>query len=468
MASHSATKTLNAIVHNNSWTTRPGFVFLAAEVFNPDTGIVLPIITGERNRHDRLETHFGLYSAQLVALSSEIDVLPEGATLEEAVRALWQRVVDLETLIRHFFLLDAEVALDVFWIDDFTRVEVSDLGRTTGWSRFGQTDWQRVAGEDLDVSVDGAEAVFEPLAADSFVDYVGYPTVTTGEIYFELFVPELAASTTVEWGFDLFPFRDDVSQADILVRLFRSPIITPHERLRIALGTSHYDTASGSAIWLAFRIQFAPVGGDIKFRTWHRDFEPEPSTWDLEATHSAGSITLVDQPRLEIYSIDNDPGIDQNFRVDNLRMQKTDTDPARIYHEFSLDAYVPGTITYTQTFVADAIAKAKVNATRTLDAIAKRNRTGSVVADAIALRNRTGSFTLDAWMPGAAIGDPYDAASGYNVGIYDGDGTPFWMDAMIAHVFTQTFTLEAEVAAPDDSLYDSPTDTYTAAGQYDN
>lgn len=295
-----------------------------------------------RQQHDRLDMHFGTESALLVQLTDALGPIPAGATLEDALRHLVGLVIDAESILRQLFSLDAYVAEDVFWTDLFSRVLADILGTTSGaGTRFGTTGWQTVDSADLGISVDGAEAVFEPLAADSFADFVGYPTITSGEIYFELFMPSMDSTSTIEWGFVLFPFRDDVEQAPISVRLFRSPIITPSRRLQIDIGDDTFSAGFNvGEIWLAFRIQFAPVGGDVKIRVWRRDTETEPATWNSEFTHVAGPTFLVQHPVLEIYSTDNDPGAEPGFRVDNIKLRKTDTDPARIYHVARLDAWV--------------------------------------------------------------------------------------------------------------------------------
>lgn len=67
--------------------------------------------TDYRNRHDRLEQHWGVLPSTLVELSSAIDVMPSGTTLEAALTAIDERIIALEARGAYLasFTIDAEI-----------------------------------------------------------------------------------------------------------------------------------------------------------------------------------------------------------------------------------------------------------------------------------------------------------------------------------------------------------------------
>lgn len=62
-----------------------------------------------RNRHDRLESHFGFLEATLVELSSDISAsLLEGTTLEVALQAVHDALVVLEDGGEHMVIFTGD------------------------------------------------------------------------------------------------------------------------------------------------------------------------------------------------------------------------------------------------------------------------------------------------------------------------------------------------------------------------
>jgi len=65
--------------------------------------------TSQRNRHDRLEQHYGTLTADLVELSAALGTTPTGGTIEDVIRQLHERLARLESTDIAFssFLADA-------------------------------------------------------------------------------------------------------------------------------------------------------------------------------------------------------------------------------------------------------------------------------------------------------------------------------------------------------------------------
>lgn len=69
-------------------------------------------MTIRRGRHDRIEAHTGDLPATLVEISSAIDTITEGATLEAALTTVAERLIALEergTYVKRFSI-DATIA----------------------------------------------------------------------------------------------------------------------------------------------------------------------------------------------------------------------------------------------------------------------------------------------------------------------------------------------------------------------
>ena len=68
--------------------------------------------TTYRNRHDRIESHFGTFEATLVELSSALGVdLPTGTTVEAAIAIIHERLLRLEDHDVYVFSLKADAVV---------------------------------------------------------------------------------------------------------------------------------------------------------------------------------------------------------------------------------------------------------------------------------------------------------------------------------------------------------------------
>lgn len=262
--------------------------FLGAEVDNPSAGVIPGFVSRHsRNRHNRLDMHFGTESALAVLLSDAIGTVPAGASIEDVLRLLMQMVINAETILGSRFTLDAYADEVVFWRDLFARVVADGLDLSSSHSSFGPFLWQRYdTSTDMAVDVDGDVAEFTGSGDTQLAQFVGYPTFGEGELRFEVFVP-LADDTG--WDVSIQPWRDDVTDVVVFMRLTR---IGGSWSLDAGFRTVDGDvitfaTYSASEGWYGAKFLLAMPGGEVSVEIWPLGV-PEPDFEFYETLPSTG------------------------------------------------------------------------------------------------------------------------------------------------------------------------------------
>jgi hypothetical protein len=386
-----------------------------------------------RNRHIREDLHFGTMAATLVELEEALGPLPEGMTVEQALRYLWDRVTLFEegalqrsafslnaVILDTVFWLDAVIRGHPFWADDFERTE-SGPGSSTGTSLLGSFPWREgsLFGATLATdTLDGQSAlVATPSSTFMIAAIAGAPRITRGQAYVDFYIPD-NRSYIYRLGFQ----RPDLSGAQFIIQRFGGAAYN----YLITTGSGNELVVLGPG-WWTLKSDLVLSGEPLKWAVWQAGTpEGEATLRDGTNIYGPGDLTPA-APFYDVQFFASGSGI-AAMAIDNIRVYKTDEDPWRWYNEFSLDAWIVEVPAYSFTLDAllrrtqagslslNAIARAAQAGSVTLDAYIMGGGTGTLVLDAILLAPRTGSATLDAMILSE---DPYYDSTG----LYDDSNT---------------------------------------------
>lgn len=341
-----------------------------------------------RNRHSRIDHHSGVLPGSLVALSSALHAqLPEGASIEDAIRFLQEHIARLEgdidavrfktfTLdvrVAWHLLADAEIMPRRFWSSAFIRnfeTAIVDDKHVANWV------WPPAMNSPLVCIGDAPTFTADITDPEEFTAWTGNGNAYTGWL---------------------------------------GLMVTETVRLRIhTFGSGMVDTLL--AIW---GPREDPPGYEAS--PWHISDDaltsPSPDRW-RSSLHDRGSIakgTLwaggssmsVDQnlsgieltPGAYWLSVMPYDGVDWDtaegdVRITIIRVQRTES-------SFSADAKIAG------WFLAMAVLKRERTGSLTANSIAKVPRSSSISADAIARINVASSWTTDAYVAHHFWADSY-------------------------------------------------------------